>query len=131
MGENNIGGDNVADDSVQRDRKISWGGLIIRFIVSAIVLMVTAFFTPGFAIAGFGTALMQAVVIVGLDYLIQEVTGIDASPFGRGFTGFIISALIIYITQFIIPGIVVTLLGAVIAALIIGIIEAIVPVKMM
>ncbi|HBM79666.1 MAG: phage holin family protein [Clostridiales bacterium] len=118
-------------NDISEKRETSWGGLFIRFIVAAIVLMVTAFFTPGFAIANFWTALIQAAVIVGLDYLIEALIGIDASPFGRGFTGFIVSALIIYLTQFIVPGISVTVLGAIIAALIIGIIGALLPVRIL
>jgi FtsH-binding integral membrane protein len=119
----------MADNNVKRERKTSLGGLIIRFIIAAIVLMVTAFFTPGYAIANFWTAILQAAVIVGLDYLIHAVTGMDASPFGRGISGFIVAALIIYVTQFVVPGVAVTIWGAIIAALVIGIIEAIFPVN--
>lgn len=123
---------NLADNNaVRNERKTSWGGLIIRFIIAAIVLMVTAFFTPGFAIANFWTALIQAVVIVGLDYIIHAITGIDASPFGRGLSGFIVAAIIIYLTQFVIRGVAVTIFGAIIAALVIGIVEALFPVKVM
>lgn len=120
----------MADDTVERKGRTGIGGLIVRFIVASIVLLVVAFFTPGFAVAGFWTALLQAAVIVGLDYLIEKITGIDASPFGRGFSGFIVSALIIYLTQFIIPGVSVTILGAIIAALVIGVIQAILPVNL-
>lgn len=121
----------MTERSTQNRKKTSIVGLIIRFIVAAIVLMVTAFFTPGYAVAGFWTALIQAAVIVGLDYIIQAVTGMDASPFGRGLTGFLISAVIIYITQYVVPGVSVTIIGAIIAALVIGIIEAIFPVRVM
>lgn len=121
----------MAEGGAERGRRTSWGGLIIRFIVAAIVLMVTAFFTPGFEVAGFWTAILQAVVIVALDYLIQALTGINASPFGRGFSGFIISALIIYLTQFVVPGVSVSIIGAIIAALVIGIIDAVLPVRVM
>lgn len=121
----------MEDKSIDRRRNTSWGSLIARFIIAAIVLWVTAFFTPGFAIAGFWTPLLQAAVIVGLDYLIEAITGIDASPLGRGFSGFIVSALIIYLTQFIIPGVSVTIIGAAIAALIIGIIGVVLPVRVM
>jgi uncharacterized membrane protein YvlD (DUF360 family) len=121
----------LADGNVERKSNTGWGGLIIRFIIAAIVLMVTAFFTPGFAISGFWTALLQAVVIVGLDYLVEALTGIDASPFGIGFTGFIVAALIIYATQFVVPGVSVTILGAIIAALIIGIVGAVLPGRVM
>lgn len=121
----------MADESTERKSSTSWGGLILRFIVAAIVLMITAFFTPGFSIANFWTALLQAAVIVGLDYLIQKLTGIDASPFGRGLSGFLVSALIIYLTQYIVPGVYVTIWGAIIAALVIGLIGAVLPVKVM
>jgi uncharacterized membrane protein YvlD (DUF360 family) len=119
----------LADNTVERRGRTSWVGLIVRFIVAAIVLMVTAFFTPFYSISGFWAALLQAVVIVGLDYLVQAITGIDASPFGRGFSGFIVSALIIYLTQFVVPGISVSIIGAIIAALVIGIIGAILPIR--
>lgn len=121
----------MGDNNVERVKRTSWGGLIIRFIITAIVLMVTAFFTRGYAVAGFWTALLQAAVIAGLDYLIQSITGIDASPFGRGFSGFIVSAAIIYLTQFVVPGVAVTVWGAIIAALIIGIIDSVLPIKIM
>lgn len=121
----------MADNDAANRNTTSWGGLIIRFVISAIVLMVTAFFVPGFAVYGFWTALLQAVVIVGLDYLIEMATGIDASPFGRGIVGFLTSALIIYLTQFIIPGVSVSVWGAIISALVIGIIGAVLPVRVM
>lgn len=117
------------NNAEERRQGFSWGRLIIRFIVTAIVLWVTAFLTPGYSIAGFWTPILQALVIIGLDYIIQAITGIDASPFGRGFSGFIVSAIIIYLTQFIVPGISVTVLGAIMAALVIGIMEAIIPVN--
>lgn len=121
----------MADNDVSKKNTTSWGGLLVRFIISAIVLMVTAFFVPGFAVNGFWTALLQAAVIVGLDYLIEMATGIDASPFGRGIVGFLVSALIIYVTQFIVPGVSVSIWGAIIAALVIGIIGAVLPVRVM
>jgi len=121
----------MADNATEKRGGIGWGGLIIRFVVAAIVLMVTAFFTPGYSVANFWTALLQAAVIVGLDYLIEAVAGIDASPFGRGIVGFIVAALIIYITQFIVPGVYVNFWGAIIAALVIGIIDTMLPGRVM
>jgi len=124
----------MADDNVRRDddhreegRNRSWLGMIIRFIVAAIVLMVTAAVTPGFSSMGFGTALLAALIIAAMDYVIQKLFRIDASPFGRGLTGFILSAVIIYLTQFLVPNMEINLWGAVIAALIIGVIDAIIP----
>lgn len=124
----------MADDNVRRDddhreegRNRGWLGMIIRFIVAAIVLMITAAVTPGFSSMGFGTALLAALIIAAMDYVIQKLFRIDASPFGRGLTGFILSAVIIYLTQFLVPNMEINLWGAVIAALIIGVIDAIIP----
>jgi uncharacterized membrane protein YvlD (DUF360 family) len=118
------------DNNATGNRKgTSFGRLILRFIVAAIVLWVVAAFTPGYRMTGFWTPLIQAVVIVGLDYVVQALTGIDASPFGRGFLGFVMSAIIIYLTQFIVPGLSLNIIGAVIAALLIGVVEALLPVN--
>jgi uncharacterized membrane protein YvlD (DUF360 family) len=105
----------------------SWIGVIVRFVVAAIVLMVTAFLTPGFGRMGFGTALLAALIIAAMDWIIHRIFKIDASPFGRGIVGFIAAAAIIYLTQFFVPGMVITFFGAIVAALIIGIIDALIP----
>jgi len=125
--------DVVRRDSEEREEKggRSWLGIIIRFIVAAIVLMITAAVTPGFKAMGFGTALVAALIIALLDYLVQKIFRVDASPFGRGLSGFILSALIIYVTQFFVPDMDINILGAIIAALVIGIIDAIIPVNVM
>lgn len=124
----------MADDNVRRDddrqdegKGKGWLGIVIRFIVAAVVLMVTAAVTPGFSSMGFGTALLAALVIAAMDYLIQKLFKIDASPFGRGLSGFILSAVIIYLTQFVVPDMSINIWGALIAALVIGIVDAIIP----
>jgi putative membrane protein len=109
------------------DKGFGIGRMIIRVVVSAIVLAVTAFLTPGFAIDGLWPLLVAAVVIGVVDHLIERFTGFDASPFGRGITGFIVSAAIIYLTGFFIRGVRVSILGALIAALVIGIIDMLIP----
>ena len=80
------------------------GGLILRFVTSAIVLAITAFFTPGFEISSFWTLALAAVVLAVLDYLVNAVIGVNASPFGRGIIGFIVSVVILYATQFFVSG---------------------------
>lgn len=119
--------DQARRDEEQRGSSRGWLSLIIRFIVAAIVLMITAWLTPGFASMRFGTALVAALVIAAMDWVIQRVFKVDASPFGRGFIGFVVSAVIIYLTQFLVPNMRVSIWGAIIASLIIGIIDAIIP----
>ncbi len=71
---------------------------------------------------------MAAVVIALIDYLIQKFTGVNATPFGRGITGFIVAAIILYATKFIVPGFNISVWGgAIIGALVIGIIDVIIP----
>lgn len=100
---------------------------ISRFVVGAIVLAITAFFTPGFTISGLFPLLVAAAVIAVLDYVVFRLFKLDASPFGRGITGFIVAAVIIYATKFIVPGYNVTLFASLIAALIYGVVDALIP----
>ncbi|WP_026477616.1 phage holin family protein [Alkaliphilus transvaalensis] len=107
----------------------SWVGFIIRFIVSAIVIAIAAFLTPGFSIDGVWSVLIAAAVISILDWLINRVAKLDASPFGRGITGFIVAAVVIYATQFFVATMQVSILGAILGAIVIGLIDMVIPGK--
>ncbi|QJA07657.1 phage holin family protein [Romboutsia sp. CE17] len=102
-----------------------------RFVLVAIILMITSFLTPGFSINGLWSFLIAAVVISGLDYLAESLMGVDASPFGKGIKGFIIAAIIIYLAQYLVPNMGVTIIGAVLAAIVIGILDAVFPARAM
>lgn len=110
------------------EKRTSIISMIIRFVVNAIVLMIVSYFVPGFVVKSFWVAILAAIVISILDYLLQAIFKIDASPFGRGISGFIVAAIIIYLTQYVIAGFAVTFWGAIIGALLIGVIDAIIPV---
>ena len=105
-------------------------GTIIRFIVSAIVLLGIGFFIPGFTMVGLINALLAAAVIAILGYIIETVMGEKVSPQNRGIIGFITSAVVIYVSQFVVPGLTVTIIGALLAAFIIGLIDAFVPTEL-
>lgn len=105
----------------------SIGEILIRILVTAIVVGIAAFLTPGFSVDNLWSLILAAVVIAVLDYLIQRFTGVNATPFGRGITGFIVAALILYATKFIVPGFNISVWGAIIGALVIGIIDVIIP----
>ncbi|SCY81404.1 phage holin family protein [Alkaliphilus peptidifermentans] len=109
----------------------SWVGVIIRFIVSAIVIAIAAFLTPGFAIGGLWSVLIAALVITIIDYIIFRIAKFDATPFGRGITGFIVAAVVIYVTQFFVPAMRVTAIGAILGAIVIGLIDIVIPGKTM
>ncbi|MEK5057785.1 phage holin family protein [Paenibacillus shunpengii] len=102
-------------------------GAIVRFIVAAIVLLLVGWIVPGFSVGGFGSALILAVVIALLGWVIESIFGKRVSPFGRGIVGFLVSALVIWLSQYIVDDVSASILGAILAALVIGIIDIFVP----
>ncbi|AZN42850.1 MULTISPECIES: phage holin family protein [Paenibacillus] len=104
-------------------------GHVVRFIVSAIVLMIVGYIVPQFSVGGFWSALFLALVIAALGWIIEGIFGKRVTPFGRGIVGFLCSALVIWLAQFIVGGVHATWLGAILAALVIGIIDLFIPVS--
>ncbi|WP_018130773.1 phage holin family protein [Effusibacillus pohliae] len=102
-------------------------GTVVRFVVSAIVLLVVGYLVPGFGRLTFFSAILAAIVIAALGWVIERLFGREVSPFGRGISGFIASAVVIYIAQWFVPGMRVTILGALLASLVIGVIDLFVP----
>ncbi|MDO7907403.1 phage holin family protein [Paenibacillus sp. JX-17] len=103
-------------------------GHIVRFIVAALVLMVVGWLVPGFTVGGFWSALILALVIAVIGWVIEAVFGRRVNPFGRGIVGFLVSALVIWLSQYLVSDVDVTVLGALLAALVIGIIDLFIPV---
>lgn len=101
--------------------------IIARLVTAGIVLAITAFFTPGFQISNFWALAIAAVVLTILDYLVTKFTGIEASPFGKGFVGFALSAIILYVTQYFVAGYSISWMAAIIGALIYGIVDYFLP----
>ncbi len=104
-----------------------WLRHIVRFVVSALVLMFIGLIVPGFSTLSFVNALIAAAVITGLGYIIEAAVGRNVSPFGRGVVGFLVSAAVIYVSQYVVPAMRVTVLGALIAAFIIGLVDTFIP----
>lgn len=107
-----------------------WFGFVIRLVVSAVVLLLLAAILPGFRIAGFWFALLAAVVIAVLGWVVEALFGRRVSPQGRGIVGFLVSAVVIYLAQFLVPGMQVSVWGALLASLVIGIVDAFVPTEL-
>lgn len=119
----------MADEERREDTRTGSGAgsIIVRLIVTAIILAIASFLTPGFSIVGLWSYIIAAVVITLIDWGVERAMGVDASPFGKGIKGFLIAAVIIYITQFIVPNMSVSMIGALLAALAIGILDAVIP----
>ena len=103
------------------------GQIIGRLVTAAIVLAITTFFTPGFTINNIWTLAIAAIVLSIIDYLIVKFTGLDATPFGKGFVGFVLAAVTLYVTQYFVTGYSISWIAAIIGALIYGIVSYIIP----
>ncbi len=106
---------------------MGWVGAIVRFIVAALVLMLLGYVVPGFSHLTFWDALLAAIVISLVGYLLEALFGRGVSPYGRGIVGFLVSAVVIWMVQFVIPTMHVTIVAALVAALIIGLVDLFVP----
>ncbi|WAH38408.1 phage holin family protein [Alicyclobacillus dauci] len=102
-------------------------GTIVRFIVSALVLMLVGYLVPGFGVMGFWSAVLAAIVISILGLAMEALFGRRISPYGRGIVGFISGAIVIYVAQLFVPGMRASILGALLASLVIGIIDLFIP----
>lgn len=106
----------------------SWIGFIVRFIVSGLVLLVVAALLPGIRVSSFTGALIAAAVIALIGFLAERLMGDKISPQGRGIVGFITSAAVIYLAQYIVPQYLsVSIIGALLSAFVVGLIDAFVP----
>lgn len=110
-----------------QDTTSTFGQIIGRLITAAIVLAITAFFTPGFSINNIWTLILAAIVLTIIDYLIIKFTGLEATPFGKGFVGFILAAVTLYVTQYFVAGYSISWIAAIIGALIYGVVDYIIP----
>ena len=99
--------------------------IIGRLVVAAIVL--GAFFTPGFSINNIWSLGLAAIVLTVMDYLIIKFTGLHASPFGKGFVGFVLAVITLYVTQYFVAGYSISWMAAIIGALIYGVIDYFIP----
>ncbi len=105
----------------------TFGQIVGRFIVAAIILGITAFFTPNFSISNIWALALAAIVLTVMDYIIVKITGLQAIAFGKGFVGFVLAAITLYATQFFVAGYSITWFAAIIGALIYGVIAYIMP----
>ena len=116
------------DNNTQSGTSTVWQ-IVGRLVVAAIVLGITAFFTPGFSINNIWSLGIAAIVLTVMDYLIVKFTGLHASPFGKGFVGFILAAVTLYLTQFFVAGYSISWIAAIIGALIYGVVDYLIPGK--
>ena len=101
--------------------------LSLKYISATAILTATTIFTPNFTISSLPILFLSSFVIIILDYMMSIITGINDSILGRGIVGFISAAIIIYMTQFIVPGYYISMLSSIIAAAIYGTLNSFMP----
>ena len=101
--------------------------IVGRLITAAIVLAITAFFTPGFHISNIWALAAAAIVLTIIDYLITRFTGLHASAFGKGFVGFVLAAVVLYVTQYFVAGYTISWIAAIVGALVYGVVDYFLP----
>lgn len=101
--------------------------LILKYISATAILTATTIFTPNFKITSLPALFLSSFVIIILDYMMSIITGIHDSVIGRGIVGFVSAAIIIYMTQFIVPGYYISILSSLIAAAIYGTLNSFIP----
>ena len=117
---------NTQSNSTTTSTSTVWQ-IVGRLVTAAIVLAITAFFTPNFSINNIWSLAIAAVVLTVMDYLIVKFTGLHASPFGKGFVGFALAAITLYFTQFFVAGYSISWMAAIIGALIYGVVDYFIP----
>ena len=101
--------------------------IVGRLVAAAVILGITAFFTPGFSINNIWALILAAIVLTIIDFLITKFTGLHASAFGKGFVGFVLAAITLYVTQFFVAGYSISWFAAIIGALIYGVVDYFIP----
>lgn len=119
--------DNNNIETRSSSRPNTFTQVILRFITSAVILAITAFFTPGFTINNIWALALAAVVLTVIDFLLVKFTGLHASAFGKGFVGFILAVAVLYVTQYLVAGYSISWIAAIIGALIYGVVDYFIP----
>lgn len=119
--------DNNNIDARNYSHSNTFAQVILRFVTSAVILAITAFFTPGFTINNIWALALAAVVLTVIDFLLVKFTGLHASAFGKGFVGFVLAAVVLYATQFFVAGYSISWIAAMIGALIYGVVDYFIP----
>lgn len=100
--------------------------LIIKILVSAVAIMIAAVFSP-MRVSNFSAAIVAAIVMGILDWAITNYTDLRTSSAGRGVSGFLVGALVIYVTSKLVDGFYAGILGSIIGAAVLGFVSAIIP----
>ena len=80
---------------------------ILNWLVAAVVIMVAAYLLPGITVAGWGTALVLALVLGAINAFVKPIVVMLTMPLTMltlGLFLFVINAFLIMLAGFIVPG---------------------------
>lgn len=101
-------------------------GFVFRLVASMIVIAITNIIVPGMSNkGGIGNLALIAIVIAVIDYLLVKL--LNLSKGASGLTGFLVMALILYLSGKVIDSYHVSVLGALIGGVVYGLVYAIIP----
>ncbi|OLZ10971.1 hypothetical protein [Sulfobacillus thermosulfidooxidans] len=84
---------------------MNWKGAIARFIMTLMLLEIFRYTLSLFPGISLSEAVIIALFVAGIGYLVDEMFGGYISPPGRGFIGFIVTTTVvsIYFTHYVYP----------------------------
>ena len=102
--------------------------IVINLIISAVILMIVSRFNLGLKVAGFGAAIIAALVIAIVAGVVTWLLGVLGLAVGAGIIGaivlLIIAAVVLMISDKFVPGMQVNgFTGAIVAAIAIAVIS--------
>lgn len=106
------------------NKKIQFFG---RLIASIVVLGITAFFTPGFAISNLWTLIVGILALTIIDFLIGSFTKLFYHPYIKMFIGFCLSFIALYLVQHIIIGYTLSFVPIVLGAIVYALLDYMLP----
>lgn len=102
---------------------------IIKFITSAIILSLTAFFTPNFEIKALTSLLIAAFAINVVNLLLNLLLNNRIPTLAKDIIDFLVSILLLYTTQFWVTNYYISLPSSILGAIIYSIIASYAPFK--
>ena len=82
-------------------------GLIIRILISAVAVLVASYFVPGVAVAGFGSAIIVAIVLGLLNAFVKPILTILTIPITivtLGLFLIVLNVLMVYLADYLVGG---------------------------
>lgn len=104
-------------------------GILLYWVLTAVVLLIVDAILPGVEIAGFGTALIAALVMGLVNFFIRPILSLLALPLNLltlGLFSFIINAMLFALVAWMVPGFEVTnFLNALVGSLLLALMTSV------